>query len=131
MAAAVVFSMFPWLSFPLELIFHQIAQDSPANRAEKAMSRILAEVVSCHASANRAEETTFPFAHRRSVGIIIWGILVARLGGKLMSLPVGVVDLLGRGLAVLRLLWVLLVVVRRLPAAGEGRVSKSAVMGIN
>lgn len=88
------------------------------------MSSILAEIVSCHASANRAEETALTFGHGRCVGVVVGRVLVAGLRGKFMSLAVWVVDLLWRHLTIRGLLGVLLKVFWR--SAAEEEVSKVA-----
>jgi hypothetical protein len=115
MAAPMMFAMLPLL----DLILHQIPQDGATDRTEETVSRVLAEIVPCHAAADRAEEATFTLGHGWGVGVIVGGILVAGLRGELVGLPVRVVDLLWRCLAVLWLLGVLLRVLWWVTAKGK------------
>lgn len=100
--------LFAMLPLALELVLHEPTENGAANRAEKAVSLILPQVVSGHSATDRAEQAALTLGHGRGVGIVVGCILVAGLWRKLMGLTVGVVDLLrGPGLAILRLLRVL------------------------
>jgi hypothetical protein len=105
MAATMAASMmFPVFALPLEFIFHQIPHDRATHRTKEAMSLLFAKIVSGNTAADRTEETAFTLGHGWGIGVIVRGVLIAGLRGKLMGLAVWIIDLLRRTLAVLRLL---------------------------